>query len=528
MCSDLLLRHRQKIHDRDKTSKQPRRSRAQSTSTRNTEHVANVGKTESSPRAKRRRDSISVAPLPPRNLSVSSVQSNQTFIPASAPATTNNFFNFNYPSPSSTSPSSTTELMDSINTNYVNPADLFSVNAFANVHSLPTPASTTSASSMIPPTPPVTSYLPPYPGSKNVTSIHRGSIDSSVFDITNMMNTLSESQDTQVPQMADTPMMMDTSDTTFSPPQLFDMTSPASFDSGMHSTHANTPYQFSWQPTSRSHGNDEYNTGLPFEPSHSSVSPMDIIMKQGTKLPASNPFSVGAMSNPQLFAIFPDSNDVTDFLIDDKEPSSYTRKEPVDAMLRSHLMATIELLPGVIAPQVPPAADLSTYISAYWEFIHPHVPVFFKPGFVAQFAQEAIVLGMCALGALTMNATQDAVALHTWAREVVKERRSHGYCDLPDVQGLFLSELFELYHRSNLRADSGNGIEELVSCARAAGLCFELENPFSDLMSFDPDTEWRTWGNNEERKRYIHLLYSMLILGLCLPSIFSRLCYILS
>ena len=62
-----------------------------------------------------------------------------------------------------------------------------------------------------------------------------------------------------------------------------------------------------------------------------------------------------------------------------------------------------------------------------------------------------------------------------------------------------LSELFELYHRSNVLDDSGKGIEGLVSAARDAGLCYD--NGFNEDFT-DPDSEWRNWGNNEERKRY--------------------------
>lgn len=427
--SDLLLRHRQKIHDRDKPSKQTRRPRSQTASLATAEAQARPSKPDSPPRQKRRRESISVAPLPPRAFSLSSAgqPANPTvYVPASAPATTTNFFSFNnYPSPSSTSPSSTAgaEFMDcNINTNYVNPADLFSAGPFAAPQNFATPASTSSCSSMIPPyTPPFSTYVPSFSGSsKNVNPLHRTSIDSSVFDISNMMTTLPENNQA-LPKPDENKMMLDAGELGFSPPQLFDMTSPASFtnDSGFHSAHSNTPFQFSWQPTNLSHGSDEYNTGLPFEPSASSVSPMDIIMKQGTKLTSSNPFTTGALHNAQLFATFPDSNDVFDLLIDDKEPSSYTRKEIVDNMLRGNLIASAQSA-GIAVPEIPVAMDLSTYVSAFWEYIHPHAPIFFKPGFIAQFVQEGILLGMCALGALTMSAKQHALALNTCAKAIIK------------------------------------------------------------------------------------------------------------
>ena len=215
-------------------------------------------------------------------------------------------------------------------------------------------------------------------------------------------------------------MMMDR-EPSFSPPQLFDMTSPASFtnDSGFSNIHSNIPYQFAWQATSRSHGSDEYNTTLPFEPRASSISPMDIIMKQSNKL-APNPFIPGALYNTQLFATFPDSNDVFDLLIDDKGPSEYIRKEIVDSILRGNLIAAAQNA-GVSVPEIPVALDLSTYVSAYWEYIHPHFPVFFKPGFVTHFVQEGVLLGICALGALTVGATQHAVALNICTKAVVKE-----------------------------------------------------------------------------------------------------------
>jgi hypothetical protein len=147
---------------------------------------------------------------------------------------------------------------------------------------------------------------------------------------------------------------------------------------------------------------------------------MDIIMKQDSKLSSSNPFTSGAIHNAQLFAAFPDGNDVFDLLIDEKEPAQYSRREDVDAMLRGNLIATIQNA-GIKVPEIPIAADLSTYVSAYWEYIHPHVPVFFKPGFVAQIVPEGTLLGICALGALTMGATHHAVAISHSARAVVQK-----------------------------------------------------------------------------------------------------------
>lgn len=111
-------------------------------------------------------------------------------------------------------------------------------------------------------------------------------------------------------------------------------------------------------------------------------------------------------------------NDVFDMLIDDK-PNAYVRKEIIDAMLRGNLIATVEAA-GVVAPEVPVAMDLGTYISAYWEYIHPHLPIFFKSGFVPQFAQEGVLLGMCALGALALNAFQHARNLTVCAKAVVR------------------------------------------------------------------------------------------------------------
>jgi hypothetical protein len=73
---------------------------------------------------------------------------------------------------------------------------------------------------------------------------------------------------------------------------------------------------------------------------------------------------------------------------------------------------------------------------------------------------------------------------------------------LSDVQGLLLTELFELYHRSNISLDPGRGVDDLVSLARNAGLFQEGQLDFEDL-SFDHDSEWRKWGHNEERKRYV-------------------------
>jgi Fungal specific transcription factor domain len=365
--------------------------------------------------------------LPARNISFSGVPGNQNsalYVPASAPATTTSFFNFNYPSPSSTSPSSTSaEFLEcSLNANYVNPADLFNSGSLSTPQNFATPASTASNSSLIPPTPPFSTYLPSVSGSISGSSVHRISIDSSVFDINTLMNTLGD-QNTQCPTIPDEmnkAMILDTSDT-FSPPQLYDITSPTSFttDSGVHNIHCNSAFQFAWQPTNKSHGSDEYNPGLPFEPNASAFSPMDIIMKQSSKL-GTNPFTPSALDSTQLYSAFPDSNDVFDLLIDDKDPSTYTKREIVDAMLRDNLIATARSA-GVVAPEMPAAVDLSTYVNAYWEFIHPHMPIFFKPAFVAQFVPEGILLAMCSLGALTVGATQHSLALNVCAKAVVKE-----------------------------------------------------------------------------------------------------------
>jgi hypothetical protein len=47
-------------------------------------------------------------------------------------------------------------------------------------------------------------------------------------------------------------------------------------------------------------------------------------------------------------------------------------------------------------------------------------------------------------------------------------------------------------------------MDALVAAARGAGICYELPNDMED-HSFDPETEWRKWGKNEERKRYLSI-----------------------
>jgi hypothetical protein len=426
--SDLLLRHRQKIHDREKVmSKQSRRPRSRADSM-STAETATQAKPHAPSRSKRRRDSISVVPLPPRNASVSSapgaLQSNSALYmpaPASAPAATNNLFNFNnYPSPSTSTTSTGPDVFDcSMNASYVNPADLFSVGGFPPPQNFATPTSTSPNSSIIPPTPEFSAYIPQFTGNAEKFDLMNVSYDSSAFDISLLMNTLSSPQSNFCPPIDENNMMVDSLED-FSPPQQHytpsDVTSPASFTTDQNSS----TFQFAWQPTTMSHGSNEYNTALPFEPSHSSVSPMDIIMKQDSKLTSANPFTSGALHNAQLFAAFPDGNDVFDLLIDEKEPAAYTRKEDIDSMLRGNLIATIQNA-GITVPEIPTAADLSTYVSAYWEYIHPHVPVFFKPGFVAQIVPEGTLLGICALGALTMGAMRHAIAISRSARAVVQK-----------------------------------------------------------------------------------------------------------
>jgi len=142
-------------------------------------------------------------------------------------------------------------------------------------------------------------------------------------------------------------------------------------------------------------------------------------MKQDSKMNFGNPFTAQAIHNAQLFAQFPDINDVFDLLIDQKGSDSYARTEVVDTMLRDSLVVSVQAA-GVAIPDFPAATDLSTYVCAYWELIHPHLPILFKPGFVAQFAPEGTLLGMCALGALTLNAERQAVALNASAKAVVK------------------------------------------------------------------------------------------------------------
>ena len=248
------------------------------------------------------------------------------------------------------------------------------------------------------------------------------SVGSSVFDISTLMDTIVD-QNTQGPIRDDThnAIILDTSDS-FSPTHLYDITSPTSFtnDSGLPNIHSNTHFQFAWQPTNKSHGIDEYNTGQGFEPSAYSISPMDIIMKQSIKLGTNDPFIPSALNSTQIFAAFPDSSDDFDLLIDDKDPLAYSKKEIVDAVFRGKLIAIAQNA-GVATPEIPAALDLNAYVNAYWECIHPHLPIFFKPAFVTQFVQEGIVLGMCSLGALTVGAVQHALALHVCAKAVVKE-----------------------------------------------------------------------------------------------------------
>ena len=425
-CSDLLLRHRQKIHDREKHPRQIRRPRSQSASVSTSSQVANT-KTEVPPRTRRRRESISVAP-PHHSPSLNSMRSNSlaVYVPTSAPATTTNFFNVNYPSPSSTSPSSSApEFMDtSTNGNYVNPADLFNVGVFSAPQNFTTPASTPSTASIIPPTPPFTTYTPLFTrSSRNYKDISRASTDSSVLDIRTVMDTLSDPQNTPCTTILDeNGMVLDTGDMTFSPHQLLDMTTPTSFtnDFGFSRAHSNTPFQSTWQPVLRPYSSDDYNTTTLFYPTASSISPMDFIIKQETDLASSSPFTSGDPNNAQSFATFSESNDVFDVLIDDQELYSYSRKEIVDNMWRENLVIALQNA-GISMPDIPAATDLGSYIDEYWEQIHPHIPIFFKPGFTVQFAYEGVLLGMCALGALSKGATKHAVCLNFCAKTVVKD-----------------------------------------------------------------------------------------------------------
>ena len=148
-------------------------------------------------------------------------------------------------------------------------------------------------------------------------------------------------------------------------------------------------------------------------------------MKQDSKMNSNNPFAAQAIHNTQLFAQFPDINDVFDLLVDQKGTDGYTRAEVVDAMLRDSLIVSIQSA-GIEVPELPISTDLSTYICAYWELIHPHLPILFKPGFVAHFAPEGSLLAMCALGALTLNAERHALALNAAAKALVKNVLSLG------------------------------------------------------------------------------------------------------
>lgn len=454
------------------------------------------------------------------------------FIPGGVTTGTSNPFTFAYPSPSSASPASSADLLDcSINSNYVNPADLFSGASSSGPQSLSTPASTTSTSSIIPLTPEFQTYMPSFNGSSKdySSSVARaGSLESSSFDFNaSSINSLQESVSNYAGIANDPFTIMESM---FSPPQPYlsqDLTSPADIphnDPALNSSQSNTPFQFAWQPTSQSHGNNEYNTALPFEPSHSSVSPIDIIMKQDSKLCSSNAFSAGAIQNAQLFANFPDVNDVFDLLLPDDKNAPDSKKDVIDQNVRANLIAAVQSARNPLV-EMPSAADLSDYVNAYWLNIHPHMPIFFKPGFLASVVSEGILLAICALGSLTMNITHDAVRIISYAQAVVQQRRESGYCALSDVQAMLLLELFELYHRKDVNDDPSRGLSDLVAAARNAGLCDELSNDYEDL-SFDPDAEWRAWGSNEERRRYFHQT-SYLILEQCLPFISSRRCYIL-
>jgi hypothetical protein len=473
------------------------------------ESIAVHNKSGASP--KRRRESLNVAPYPQRKPSVSMASNSQSnkmamYMPT-GPSTSSNTFSFAYPSPSSASPASSADIFDcSLNSNYVNPADLFSAGSSNGPQSLSTPASTTSSSSMIPLTPELQTYIPSFTGSNedySSTIAHAGSLESSSsFDFGASSLSFPDTQPNYAGISTDPFAILENM---FSTPQGFlqnDLTSPTAMpqpDTALNSSHSNVPFQFSWQPTCQSHGSNEYNTTLPFLPSHSSVSPIDIIMKQDAKLCPSNAFTAGAVQNAQLFANFSDVNDVFDLLIaEDKAPSD-PRKDVIDSKIRGNLVATIQNTRNQLV-ELPPAEDLSDYVDAYWVSIHPHMPIFFKPGFVASIASEGVLLAMCALGALTMNVTHDAVRIISYAQMVVQQRRKSGFCALPDVQAMLLLELFELYHRKDVNDDPSRGLSALVMAARKAGLCNELSTDFDDL-SFDPDAEWRAWGNNEERRR---------------------------
>ena len=215
--------------------------------------------------------------------------------------------------------------------------------------------------------------------------------------------------------------------------------------------------------------------------------------------------------------MFPDVTDVFDVLV--SEDKLETKRDVIDECVRSKSIYAVQKSMDFTV-ELPSAADLSEYVEAYWVNIHPHMPIFFKPAFSPSVVAEGILLAICALGALTMNMDQDAVKIISYAEAVIEQRRESGYCSLSDVQAMLLLELFELYHRRDPSLDPSRGLSDLVTAARDVGLCDEISNDFDDL-SFDPDAEWRAWGNNEERRRYSLVIFNT-DLERCLLSISSR------
>jgi hypothetical protein len=245
---------------------------------------------------------------------------------------------------------------------YVNPADLVNLTSVSGIQNLATPASSTSSKTLL--TPEIPNYLPGF-NESNASYVMEQNNSVNVFSFDLSMASFSDANCIAVNDQYTLMDDVHSFSQSFANPTSTSTTD----DSDFTKFNSNVPFQFTWQATSRSHGSNEFGTALPFESSHSSVSPIDVILKQENKLDSINLFSSEAVQNTQLFSSL---GEEVDFFQTFERTVPPTPKEPVDTIGRDNLLSAIQSS-GVQCPDLPSSADwvsISTPIGRLYILIY--------------------------------------------------------------------------------------------------------------------------------------------------------------
>jgi hypothetical protein len=147
---------------------------------------------------------------------------------------------------------------------------------------------------------------------------------------------------------------------------------------------------------------------------------------------------------------------------------------------------------------------MQTYVSSYWDHVHPQLPILHKPTFNASTCPKLLLVVIMCLGAccLGTDSSQELANLLAWEMryELLKEADSSLDGQLCALQGLFLLEIFEKRYSTRRLYDRARDYSgKILDRMRRLGFFEEHLIP----ESVTSNESWRTWVKAEATRRLV-------------------------